>query len=407
MKILYYEIRKNFLRKSIFAALAALMFLNGLFAYFQYRQTGSGFSDEMTRHIASEGEWDYRQKLHKEFDGAVTEEKVRRLTEDYKKYYALIKQGDYSTEYDPDTNTGYIYGDFSLLRSQFYEPVKYLVYYQGENDLLVHRAKENISFFKELGNDFEASKNAYIVKKYSGRNPLLFYDTLGWRKLFEYDYSDVMVFIIMFLCITPCFYAERKSGMEHIILTAKRGKRGYTYMKYLSFYCSAVFLVVLFALYNYAVMDYLYGLSGADMKLFSLEEFRYTPLDLSVSEFYILLTALKCIALCGIVTLFGVIAKVFSNVITIFLVMFAFVTAGLYGAGFICAINPASRFMALVSPFSLLNGAQLYKGLSGADIAGHFVPWLYWYLFAQVLIQAGIQFLLWIYGRRCPQGRGV
>lgn len=407
MKILYYEIRKNFLRKSIFAVLVALMFLNGLFAYFQYRQTGLGFSDEMTRHIASKGEWNYRQKLHKEFDGAITEEKVRQLTDGYKKYYALIEQGDYSTEYDPDTNTGYIYGDFWLLRSQFYEPVKYLVYYQGENDLLVQRAKENITFFKELGNDFEASKNAYIVKKYSDRNPLLFYDTLGWKKLFEYDYSDVMVFIIMFLCIIPCFYTERKSGMEHIILTAKKGKKGYTYMKYLSFYCGATFLVVLFSLYNYVVMDYLYGLSGGNMKLFSLEEFRYTPLDLSVSEFYIMLTAFKCIALCGIVTLFGVIAKFFSNVITIFLVMFAFVAAGLYGAGFICGINPASRFMALVSPFSLLNGAQLYKGLSGADIAGHFVPWLYWYLFAQVLIQAGIQLLLWIYSRRCLQRRGV
>lgn len=407
MKLLYYEARKYFLRKSIMAVLGILMVLNGLFAYFQYRQAGTGFSDEMTKHVATEGQWHYWLELHRELDGGITEEKVQKITSDYKKYNALIKQGDYSTEYDPNTKTGYVFGDFSVLQSQFYEPMKYLVFYQGENDLLVQHAQENISFFKERGDDFEVSKNTYIVKNYRGRNPCLFYDTLGWKKLFEYDYSDVMVFIIMFLCIVPCFYVERKSEMEHIILTSKRGKFGYTYVKYLAFYFSAVILVILFSVYNYVIMDCLYGLSGWNMELFSLKEFQYTPLNLSVMGFYILLTVLKCIALCGIVTLFTLIARVFSNVITIFLVMLALVMIGLYGAGFIHSMNPGNLSAALISPFSLLQGAQMYKGLSGVNIAGYFVPWLYGYLAIQVLMQAGIQLLIWIYVRCFSKRRGA
>jgi len=407
MKILYYEVKKCFLRKSVIAVLGILLALNGLFAYVQYRQAGLGFSDEMTRHAASDGQWDYWQKLHQELDGEITKEKVQKVTSDYKKYHALISQGDYSAKYDPDTNTGYVFGDFSLLHSCFYEPMKYLVSYQGENDSFVRHAQENISFFKERGNGFEAEKNKYIVNRYQNRNPHLFYDTLGWKKLFEYDYSDVMIFIIMFLCIVPCFYVERKSGMEHIILSTNRGKPSYVYAKYLAFYFSAVILVILFSVYNYAIMDCLYGLSGANMKLFSLVAFKYTPLDVSVMEFYILLTVFKCVALCGIVTLFGVIAKVFSNVITIFLIMFAFMVIGLYGAGFILSINFDHMLMALCSPFSLLQGAQLYQGLSGINIAGHFVPWLYGYLAVQVMLQAGVQLLLWVSVRYFPKRGGV
>lgn len=395
MKILYYEVRKCFLRKSVFIILGLLFILNAVFSYVQYRQAGGGFSDDFTHHTASDGQWDYWQELHQELDGEITKEKVRSVTQDYKKYQTLIDQGDYSAEYDPGTNTGYVFGDYSLLSTYFYEPLRYLVSYQEENRLLIKHARENVLFYEEQGNHFEMEKNKYIINKYQDRNPLIFYDTQGWKKLFEYDFSDVLIFIIMFLCIVPCFYLERKGGMEQIILSASKGKRSYLFAKYLSFYLCATILVLIFSIYNYVIMDCLYGLSGGNMRLYSLKEFQYTPLNISMSEFYILLTIFRCIAFCGIVTIFGVAAKIFSNVTTIFLVMMAFVMAGLYGGGFIHSIRPGEILAALCSPFSLLQGAELYKELSGINVAGHFVPWLYVYLAMQVLLQAGFQILLW------------
>ena len=288
-----------------------------------------------------------------------------------------------------------MFGDYSLLSTYFYEPMKYLVSYKRENSLLIKHARENVSFYKKQKNNFEMEKNEYIINKYQNRNPLVFYDTQGWKKLFEYDFSDVMIFVMMFLCIVPCFYLERKSEMEQIILSTNKGKRSYIFAKYMSFYLCAIILVLIFSIYNYAIMDCLYGLSGGNMKLFSLKEFQYTPLNLSMSEFYILLTVFRCIALCGIVTIFGVIAKIFSNVFTIFLVMIAFVIVGLYGGGFIHSITSGGVLAALCSPFSLLQGAELYKGLSGINVAGHFIPWLFVYLAMQVLMQVGFQMLLW------------
>lgn len=88
--------------------------------------------------------------------------------------------------------------------------------------------------------------------------------------------------------------------------------------------------------------------------------------------------------------------------------MLAFVAAGLYGAGFINSMSSANLLMALCSPFSLLQGVQFYKGLSsGINMAGHFVPWLYGYFAVQVLLQAGIQLLLWIYARYLSKRGGV
>ena len=406
MKILYYEVRKCFLKKSVFIILGILLILNAAFSYIQYRQVGSGFSDDFTRHIASDEQWKYWKRLHQELDGDITKEKVKSVTQNYKKYQTLINQGDYSVEYDPSTNTGYVFGDYSLLSTYFYEPMKYLVSYKRENSLLIKHARENVSFYKKQKNNFEMEKNEYIINKYQNRNPLVFYDTQGWKKLFEYDFSDVMIFVMMFLCIVPCFYLERKSEMEQIILSTNKGKRSYIFAKYMSFYLCAIILVLIFSIYNYAIMDCLYGLSGGNMKLFSLKEFQYTPLNLSMSEFYILLTVFRCIALCGIVTIFGVIAKIFSNVFTIFLIMIAFVIVGLYGGGFIHSITSGGVLAALCSPFSLLQGAELYKGLSGINVAGHFIPWLFVYLAMQVLMQVGFQMLLWSHMRCFSARRG-
>lgn len=64
----------------------------------------------------------------------------------------------YSTEYDDTMHTGYVFGDYSLLTVQFYNPIKYLVTYEEQNDSLVNKTKQNISFYKEQNNIFEVEK---------------------------------------------------------------------------------------------------------------------------------------------------------------------------------------------------------------------------------------------------------
>ena len=397
MKIIFYEVRKCFFTRPLLILLGILLTLNMLVVYVQYRQAGIGFSDDFTRHMATDGEWNYYQTLHQELDGTITKEKVHLVVNDYKTYQKKIQRGDYSTEYDPNTNTGYLFGDYSLLKTHFYEPMEYLISYRNENDSLVKRAKQNIVFFKKLGNRFEMERNKYIVEKYQSRDTIEFYDTQGWRKLLEYDYSDLMIIVMLFACMVPCFYSERKNGMENIILSTRKGSRSYVCGKHLAFYACAIFLVLIFATCNYMLMDCLYNLPGGEMKLYSLQEYQYTSLNISVRQFYVLVVILKCIALCGIVTILGIISRLFSNVFTIFMVMLAMVVIGLYFSGFIHGISNVAVMAALASPFSLLQGAELYKGLSGINVAGHFLPWLSAHLALQVLLQIGLWLLIWIY----------
>lgn len=119
------------------------------------------------------------------------------------------------------------FGDYSLLTVQFYNPIKYLVTYEEQNDSLVNKTKQNISFYKEQNNIFEVEKNSFILKHYKGRAPLIFYETGGWKTLFVYDKSDFFILVLLIIGIMPSFFQERRNGMETIQRTVCLGSRMY------------------------------------------------------------------------------------------------------------------------------------------------------------------------------------
>ena len=65
-------------------------------------------------------------------------------------YEPYISSGDFSTDYDPEnTETGYFYGDYSILETYFYNPIEYLVNYSRDNEQLTEKATENIKFYNK------------------------------------------------------------------------------------------------------------------------------------------------------------------------------------------------------------------------------------------------------------------
>ena len=75
---------------------------------------------------------------------------------------------------------------------------------------------------------------AHIVKKYQDRVIYDFYDTTGFQKLLDYNFSDVILMIFLFLCALPLFYQEQIYGMEDMILATKKGRKTYVAGKYIS-----------------------------------------------------------------------------------------------------------------------------------------------------------------------------
>lgn len=225
MKIFYYELRKEFLTRSFFVIFVLTVIANIFWMEWDY-QTKGGFNEDFVKTSASEKENLYYDELHQRLDGKLTAEKVSYISQEYNRYSSMINDS-YSTEYDDTMHTGYVFGDYSLLTVQFYNPIKYLVTYEEQNDSLVNKTKQNISFYKEQNNIFEVEKNSFILKHYKGRAPLIFYETCGWKTLFVYDKSDFFILVLLIIGIMPSFFQERRNGMETIQRTVCLGSRMY------------------------------------------------------------------------------------------------------------------------------------------------------------------------------------
>lgn len=406
MKIVLFEIRKNVLKISVLIPMLLLVVINSIMIFLQYRYDQNPFSDEMNKYRVSEKEWNYYHELHKKTDGELTEAKVEYIVDNYNKLYDKIKNDDYSTEYSDDTCTGYVFGDYSLVKTYFYEPIKYIVTYCKENEKIIEAAGNNITFYEGVNNKYEVEKNRYIVNQYSGRNPSIFYETTGWKKLLEYNFSDVLMIILIFLCILPAFYQERKSGMEDIILSAKKGKKMYIAGKYLAFFVCAAGVCAIFFLSDYASFSAIYGLNGAQMPIYTIAEYQYTPLNISVFRMYIVKYILKCMSFIVISTIFGLAANLSKNTIMTFLIFLGLTVLGLYCSGFIFSNHVGRLWLAMVSPFSLMKSQEVFKTLLDVKLFGHFYVRLYVCIVIQLIIESGLLMCSYIHFKMISKGSG-
>ena len=384
MKIFYYELRKEFLTRSFFVIFVLSIIANIFWMEWDY-QTKGGFDEDFVRTSASDKENLYYDELHQRLDGKLTAEKVSYISQEYNRYSSMINDS-YSTEYDDTMHTGYVFGDYSLLTVQFYNPIKYLVTYEEQNNSLINKAKQNISFYKEQNNIFEVEKNSFILKHYKGRAPLMFYETGGWKTLFLYDKSDLFILVLLIIGIMPSFFQERRNGMETIQRTACLGIRIYVPSKILTHVLVSIGLEVVFSAFNFLIINKQYGLKGSSMMLYSISEYQYTPFDMSVLDFYFFIVLWKCIGFAIIAIVMTLIAEIVKNTYAVFLIIMGFICGSLYLSGFDNGITVVEKVFTLASPFSLLKTGEMGITLKEINVCGHFIPLQYGMFFAQIVL---------------------
>ena len=92
--------------------------------------------------------------------------------------------------------------------------------------------------------------------------------------------------IFLFLCALPLFYQEQIYGMEDMILATKKGRKTYVAGKYISVIAVIIMCTVVIACVNYIVFYITYGLKGSQMPIYALEEFQYSPYNLTLLQAY-------------------------------------------------------------------------------------------------------------------------
>lgn len=373
LRLVYYEIRKNYLRGYVLVAIFLFVVLNACIIYRGYLN-GDGLMGYFMPHSSeTRVEWDFYHRMHKQLDGPLTADKARFVNDEHERLGSLTADRTYSREQQDDTYTGHVWNDYVMITKYFYEPMKYAANYEKEINQTVEKANENVVFYNKYNNSYEQAKNKYIQDHYAGRKIAVFYDGKPWELLFKYRFSDLLVLLLLLLGLVPIYSNEKETRMDDLILSSRKGKGSMSLAKLLSIFIYIAFLLLVFSSLNLLTFGVLYRLSGAGMPIYSIEAYQYTPLQISVLSFYMLLILIKMAGFVVIGLWLGLLSAWFQRALYPYMLGVLLMVGGIYASGYLTSVETGKTVLALLSPFTLLKGNELLMELTGVNIGNTFM----------------------------------
>ncbi len=283
MKLFYLEARKGILCRSVFIALILFLCLDTLKIGLDYR---AGAIREVIGN--TEGMQAGFAEIYDKVYGPITNKTAGFLVGEYQRLSQAVADGTYSRKPQEDTYSGYIFGDYFLISSYFYPQMSYSVQYSNRMAERLEQEADNLKFYQSVGNKFMAAKSAYILQRYAGRSISSFYLMDSWESLLRYDFSDLLILLLMILGVAASFTREKETGMTMLLSSSKRGGWPVLASKCGAAVFYAIGLTIIFSLLNLMAYGILFGLQGWDCPLYAIESYQDTPFGGTVGQFYLL-----------------------------------------------------------------------------------------------------------------------
>lgn len=354
MRIIIFEIKKLFLRKRILIILLMLIIINIIKIYDSHTIYGR-FSGDNTAQLESSF-----SEIYNDINGKMTEEKLNYIISEYKRLEKEVSDFSFSKEYDTTTYTGYIYGDFSLFKWEFFEPLNYLYNYNTYSNSIVSKANENIEFYNRKGNDYEVRKNKIISNIYRNRKITEFYDVNGYENLLRYEFSSLLILLICLFALLPVFLNEKETGMQQLLSTSKKGGTATIKAKYISSLLFVLIICMIFYSLDFLSFHVIYGLDGGNSPIYAIEYFKESPFNISIFSFFILSGIFKTIGILGLSMMFLLISQIFRQTIPAFIASII-VTLSLILLNTVDYIN-------YINPISLISNIDVMRKFSTIGI---------------------------------------
>lgn len=349
MKIIFYEMRKSWLKTATFIVLIILTVLNFIHINDLSR----------TKYSLTYGDLGKAYfRIYETVCGKIDEEKIAPFRARAKELENEVMDKTYSTEYQPDKfYTGYVFGDFMLFNVDIKPEITYCATYPNISNEIVAKAMESHTFYKNVENDFEIKKSAMIYNSYQDRS-IPEYRATNWTKLFfRYDFSSLLCVVMLILGLSSSFSTEKESGMFQLI-TAAGQKSKTTASKICSSAVYCAFLSIWFTACDLIFLNDLLGVKGLDMPLYSAQMFEQTPFTFSFIGAIILWAGIRFLALFVLAMIMLLISKITPNTIISIVVNFGVSLALILLTSLsksvcnpICALTPN----AYITDFSVVN----------------------------------------------------
>lgn len=357
MKILVYEIRKNFIKLYLFVILCLLTVINTVTIYDYYKENHVFSTEQTNRSIAF---WNlYEGK----FKGRITNEKINALMEIYTPLYQLCAvERTFSTEYDPETYTGYTFGDYRMLDLGFVRPMEYSYMYRSQALKIADKAKENLEFFRSAGNVYQYRSNLKIASLFGGRQITDFYHTEMYENLFRYDFSSFLILLMSILALVPVFVAEKETEMDLILSTSKKGGKETVNAKILSSFLYVIVISVWFYMVDFLAFSYFYGLTGLNNQLYALKDFMLTPLNVKMWGFILLSAVVKIIGLLTVSSIILFLSSIFRRTLLPYILSL--------GTIFLLMLVNEFTKVKFINPIELIANREMFKNTDFINILG-------------------------------------
>lgn len=287
-------------------------------------------------------------EMYDKVSGSWNKETIDYVVSEYERTKSIIDSGDFSTEPNqPNTYTGYIFGDYGLFE-KIKSEMEMMYRYNDRSAEISAKAKENEDFYKLKNNQYLSKTNTKIQKSFQNREIEAFYDTWGMTEYFKYDFSTLMILIIIIPLLSPVFAKEHETEMYSLLKITYNFKK-LSICKMIAG-AMAVFIVsILFLAMDLGTFTLLYHIHGLSQPIYSLPDYLYTPLTMKISDYIILNSIIKiagfmilgeiCLLISSAVKN-EVIPFIFSFIITLFLVI-----ADAFADNYIImSMNPVSLF---------------------------------------------------------------
>lgn len=303
-------------------------------------------------------------QVYADVSGEWNNDTIRYVTEEYKKAKANVDAGNFSTEPNqPDTHTGYIFLDMNIFE-EIRDEMDTMYHYENAMAALVEKAEENARFYDEKWNPELAAQNRLIAETYRGRKVTAFYDTRGLNAYFKYDFSVLLIMLLMLPMLSPLFAREHEIDMHGLLhLTQHAGRL--PLCKLAAGMLAICAVSVLFFTEDFLAFRFLYHIRGLSQPVCTLDGFFYTPLNLSIGAFMLLNAALKTLSLLVLGTVCMALSAAAKKELIPFGISAAVIFLLVVGNAFL-----EGSVLQILNPVTLFSDKHLFRGFQTVSVFG-------------------------------------
>ncbi len=392
MKFFYLEARKGILRRSVLLALIMFLCLDIL-------KIGLNYHSGMIREVIgnTEGMHNGFAAIYDKVKGPVTDETAGFLVGEYERLSQAVADGTYSRKPQKGTYSGYIYGDYFLISSYFYPQMSYFVQYSARMTERLQQEADNLKFYQSVGNKFMAAKSSYILQHYADRSVTSFYLMDSWESLLEFNFSDLLIILLMILGVAASFTREKETGMIMLLSSSKRGGCSVLAVKCCAAVLYAIGLTIIFSLLNLTVYVAIFGFQGWNCPLYAIEAYQNTPFSGTVGQFYLLLCGMKALGFSILSLIMLLLSACFRRTLYPCILGASASAAAAYLSGWAASPVWWKGVMSAISPLTLTRGWDLWSCLCGERLGSIYLPRAFTVLFIQFVFAV---VLLWAVRRK-------